>query len=160
MHAAVAGAREVVAVDSSAFALEHSNINGRLNEVGDKVHTLRGDALKLMKKLIGDRERFDVVVLDPPAFIRRKKDRRNGMEAYQRLNRMALQLAAKDGVLLSASCSSYLGAPELQDLLFRAGRSVGRHVSIVEHGRQGPDHPVHPGLPESDYLKALFAHLP
>lgn len=160
IHGALAGAREVLAIDSSAGALERVGSNAELNGVADKVATLQGDALKLLKTLGSDRERFDVIVLDPPAFIRRKKDWRNGMEAYQRLNRMALNLLDEDGVLVSASCSSYLGMPELRNLLHRAARSVGREARIIEQGHQGPDHPVHPGLPESDYLKALFAHVP
>lgn len=157
IHAALGGAREVLAIDSSAGALEQLGVNTEINGVA--VATLHGDALKLLKTLVSDREHFDVIVLDPPAFIRRKKDWRKGLEAYQRLNRLALQLLGADGVLLSASCSSHLGAPELQSVLYQAARKVGRELRIVERGHQGPDHPVHPGLPGSAYLDALFAHV-
>ena len=99
--------------------------------------------------------RFDVVVLDPPAFIRRKKDMEAGQEAYRRINRLAMHVLADDGILLTASCSSHLRRERLLELVQSAAEHGGRTLRVLEQGHQGADHPVHPGLAESDYLKAF-----
>jgi 23S rRNA (cytosine1962-C5)-methyltransferase len=95
------------------------------------------------------------VVLDPPAFIKRKKDQAAGIEAYQRLNSLALEVLRADGILVSASCSYHMPREALQDAMLRATRRVGRGLQILEQGHQGPDHPVHPAIPETAYLKAF-----
>jgi 23S rRNA (cytosine1962-C5)-methyltransferase len=133
--------------------------NAGLNGVGDRVEVRRGDVFDSLRALRGEERRFDVVVVDPPAFMRRKKDRRAGLEAYRRLNRRAMQILEDDGLLLSASCSFHLGPQEHQGVVAAAAADVGRWIQILERGHQGADHPVHPGLPESDYLKALLVRV-
>ncbi len=153
VRAAVGGARQVVCVDSSRPALEQLEENARLNRVEAVVQTLPGDAFHVLKELAAAGERFDIVILDPPAFIARKKDIKRGTEAYQRINRLAFGLLEPDGFLVSASCSSHLSRERLRGLLFSAARSQRRALQIVEQGHQGPDHPIHPAMPESEYLK-------
>ena len=104
-------------------------------------------------------EKFDVVVLDPPAFIKRRKDAKKGLEAYRRLNELAMKVLEKDGILVSASCSYHLQREDLQNLLLKTSRSMGNSLSILEQGYQGPDHPMHPAIPETAYLKAIFARI-
>ncbi|HEU0052570.1 MAG TPA: hypothetical protein VFQ39_05310, partial [Longimicrobium sp.] len=99
--------------------------------------------------------RFDVVVLDPPAFIKRRKDQKAGEEAYRRVNQLAMEVLRPDGILVSASCSFHLPREALQDAMLRAARRQGRGLQILEEGRQGPDHPVHPAIPETAYLKSF-----
>lgn len=159
VQAAVAGARTVLCVDSSETAMEQTRRNAHLNGVQDLVSVHRGDAFELLKELGADGSRFDVVVVDPPAFIRRRKDLRAGEQAYRRLNRLAAQVVAADGVLLSASCSSHLGRERLLELIWGGVRAAGRGLQILEVGAQGPDHPVHPALPESAYLKSYLTHV-
>ena len=159
VKAAVAGASNVVCVDASAHALSFVTQNAKLNKVEDKVSVLQGDAFDVMKGLRADKEKFDVVVVDPPAFIKRKKDYKNGLEAYTRLNHQAIQLLDKDGILVSGSCSHHLPRHDLQKLMLQSARHNDRNMQILHQGYQGPDHPIHPAIPETDYLKAIFARV-
>ncbi|MFA7387005.1 MAG: class I SAM-dependent rRNA methyltransferase [Thiohalobacteraceae bacterium] len=159
VQAALAGAREVLCVDASQDALDQVAINARLNAVSDAVQNRKGDAFDVLRELREAREHFDVVVLDPPAFIKRKKDVKAGIEAYQRINQQAMQVLAKDGILVSASCSYHLEAATLQQLVLAASRHVDRSLQILERGRQSPDHPTHPAIPETEYLKALYCRV-
>ncbi len=161
VQAAVAGARQVLCVDGSRSALEWVERNARRNRVGERVSVRRGDAFEVLRELREARERFDVVILDPPAFIKRRKDAARGLAAYRRINELALRLLDRDGFLLSASCSFHLERSALQRQVLAAGRHLDRELALLEQGHQGPDHPVHPAIPETDYLKALlFRALP
>lgn len=157
--AAVHGAAEVLCVDSSAAALEYARVNAESNAVDDRLQTLQGDAFETLKALRERRERFDVVVLDPPAFVKRKKDLKEGALAYRRLNELAMQLLSRDGLLVSCSCSYHLPWETFVETLLRGARHLDRSLQIVERGHQAADHPVHPAIPETDYLKALFCRV-
>jgi 23S rRNA (cytosine1962-C5)-methyltransferase len=159
VQAAAAGAESVLCVDSSLKAIEGINHNAGLNDVSAKVTTEQGDAFDVLRRLRAAREHFDVVVIDPPAFIKRKKDIKEGTQAYQRLNQMAMQVLAKDGILVSCSCSYHLHRNDLREILLKGSRHIDRFLEIVEEGHQGPDHPMHPAIPETGYLKAFFARL-
>lgn len=159
IQAARAGAQEIWCVDASEPALESVRTNAELNGVGERVRTVAGDAFDILKQLRQERAHFDVVILDPPAFIRRKKDLEAGTDAYRRLNQAAMQVLEKDGVLVSASCSSYLSRDVLRNVLLASSRHVDRFLQILEQGHQGPDHPVHPAISETDYLKAFICRV-
>ncbi|MGB3610993.1 MAG: class I SAM-dependent rRNA methyltransferase [Cellvibrio sp.] len=159
VQAAQAGAREVVCVDASEAALDGVERNAELNGVTDRVSAIHGKAIDVLKHLIAEGEQFDVVVLDPPAFIKRRKDQKSGEAAYRHLNELGMRLLGRDGLLVSASCSMHLQHDTLLDIVRGAGRHLDRHVQIIGQGGQGPDHPVHPAIPETDYLKAVFARV-
>jgi 23S rRNA (cytosine1962-C5)-methyltransferase len=148
------GARSVTCVDSSGPALEFArrNIEGQGGPARVELLVQDGfDALKSMKP-----NRFGAIMLDPPAFIKRKKDLAAGHEAYLRLNTMAVSLISPGGVLSTCSCSQHLSLQDLTDIVRRSGLKAGRTLRILEIGHQGPDHPVHPSMPESAYLKGLI----
>lgn len=155
VQAAAFGASEVFCVDASAFALDGVERNAALNGVAEKMTCVEGDAFEAMKELKNAEERFDVVITDPPAFIKRKKDLKNGEAAYRRLNETAMRLLNKDGILVSASCSMHLPEDDLQNILLGSARHLDRNVQLLERGGQGPDHPVHPAIPETRYIKSL-----
>ena len=155
VQAAAFGASEVFCVDASAFALDGVERNAALNGVAEKMTCIEGDAFEAMKELKNAEERFDVVITDPPAFIKRKKDLKNGEAAYRRLNETAMRLLNKDGILVSASCSMHLPEDDLQNILLGSARHLDRNVQLLERGGQGPDHPVHPAIPETRYIKSL-----
>lgn len=159
VQAAAFGAQSVMCVDSSAFALDCVERNAQLNDVADKVATMQGDAFEAMKQLAAEGERFDVVIMDPPAFIPRRKDIKKGEQAYRRVNELAMRLLNKDGILVSASCSMHLGRDVLVDILRQSSRHLDRQLQVLEQGGQTYDHPVHPAIPETDYLKAIFTRV-
>ena len=155
VQAAANGAREVLCVDASAPALERVAENAVLNGVHEQVAVGEGDAFEVLAALKAEGEEFDMVILDPPAFIRKRKDIPNGERAYGKLNREAMRLLGRDGLLLSASCSMHLAPERLVDVVRGAVRHQDRQGQILFQGHQGPDHPVHPAIPETSYLKAL-----
>jgi 23S rRNA (cytosine1962-C5)-methyltransferase len=157
VRAAHSGAREVTCIDSSASALDLASANAARN--GLKVATRKGDAFDVLEELVKQGERFDLIVIDPPAFAKRKKDLPKALAAYKRLNQLALQAMADDGILVSCSCSFHVSAEDLQDAIAKAARGAAKHLQILEMGGQGPDHPVHPAIPETRYLKAYFCRV-
>jgi len=159
VQAANHGAAHVTCVDISNQALDWVERNAQLNGVQDKVTCLKGDAFAAMEKLLEEQQQFDVVILDPPAFIPKKKDIGPGERAYQKMNQLGMRLLAQDGMLLSASCSMHLNENSLERMIMQAGRHLGRHVQIIERGSQGPDHPVHPGIHETRYIKSLMCRV-
>jgi len=154
LQAARAGAAEVTCIDSSAGALEAAAATADAN--GLAAELLQGDAFDALEALTADRRRFDVVVVDPPAFIKRKKDHPKGLAAYRRINQLAMQALDRDGLLLSCSCSYHLGPGELTDSVQRAARHLGRFAQLIVVGAQAPDHPVHPAIDETRYLRAFL----
>jgi 23S rRNA (cytosine1962-C5)-methyltransferase len=144
-------------VDSSAPALELLAATTKANDLA--VEARRGDAFDELEALRAADERFDVVVVDPPAFIKRRRDIPKGQAAYRKLNQMAMQLLSRDGVLVSCSCSHHFSLEELIDTIQQAARHLGRFVQVVEVGGHAPDHPIHPAIPETRYLKALFCRV-
>lgn len=154
--AALAGAAEVVCVDSSETALALAAESADLNGVRHKMQFVRSDVFDYLKQAREQNLHFDAVVLDPPALIKRKKDYQAGYEAYRRLNTMALQILANGGLLVSASCSHHLSRSDLHDILRGCARHVDRHLVFVAGGGQGPDHPILPAMPETEYLKTFF----
>ena len=155
IQAAVNGAASVTCVDASAKALNAVDRNAALNGVSDRVSTIEGDAFEVLAALKEQGEQFDIVIVDPPAFIRKRKDMNVGERAYGRLNREAMRLLKRDGLLVSGSCSMHLLPERHKDIVRGAARHQDRHAQIIFEGHQGSDHPVHPAIPETSYLKAL-----
>lgn len=159
VQALAAGADHVTCLDASEFALDVAEENARINEAADRFTTMQGDAFDGCKMLLEEGEKFDVVILDPPAFIQKRKDIRNGEQAYRRMNQLAMRLVAKNGILVSASCSMHLQRDRLVDMIRSESRALDRQAQIFDQGHQGGDHPVHPAIPETDYLKSYFVRL-
>ena len=159
VQAATFGAESVTCIDASEFALDQVEANAELNHVREKVGTLQGAAFEAMKMLIDEGERFDIVIIDPPAFIPRRKDIKSGEQAYRRANELAIRLIKKGGILVSGSCSMHLGRDRLTDILRASARHLDRDLQILEQGGQSFDHPIHPAIPEKDYLKTVFARV-
>jgi 23S rRNA (cytosine1962-C5)-methyltransferase len=154
--AALGGATEVVCVDASEGALALAAENATLNGVENKMQFIRSDVFDYLKQARQDGQLYDIIVLDPPALIKRKKDFKQGYEAYRRLNQLALQVLAKNGILISASCSYHLSAENLHEILRSSGRHIDRHLTFFACGGQGGDHPIDPAVPETAYLKTFF----
>lgn len=151
------GATSAACIDSSQAALDAAARNAALN--GLELRLIRGDAFEQLQMLDAAGERFDVVVVDPPAFIKRKRDLPQGEAAYRKLNQLAMKLLSDDGLLVSCSCSWHLPADALPPMLQAGARHLARNVQILEFRGQSADHPVHPAVPESRYLKAVIARV-
>ncbi len=154
-----AGASEAWCIDISGKALDELEQNAQLNKVADKVACVEGDAFSAMKELKQQNEKFDVIIVDPPAFIKKKKDHKAGLNAYRKINEAAMRLLSKDGILLSASCSMHLKTDELQDCLRAGSRHLDKTLQIIEQCHQGPDHPIHPAIPETRYIKGFISRV-
>ncbi len=157
LRAAASGAGEVLCVDSSAAALDGAAENARLQ--GAQLLTRKGDAFAVLEELVRERAAFDIVIVDPPAFAKRKKDLPKALAAYKRLNQLALALLEGEGILVSCSCSYHLSGDELLEAIGKAARGVDKRVQMLESGGQAPDHPVLPAIPETRYLKAYFCRV-
>jgi 23S rRNA (cytosine1962-C5)-methyltransferase len=157
VQAAAFGATEVCCLDSSAAALEGVVKNAALNGLEDRVSTRQGSAPETMSTMRAEGLQYDVVILDPPAFIQRRKDLKKGITAYRRINQLGLQLLKPGGLLVSASCSMHLSRADLMSAMQQAAVRAQCQLRVVEQGAQGPDHPIHPAIPETEYLKAVFA---
>lgn len=163
LYAARGGATEVVSVDRAGPALaqarRHFELNGRAENVAACRHrTVEGDAFEVMTQLGGDRERFDVVVVDPPSFARAAAHREKALGAYRALTSLAVPLIRPGGLLVQASCSSRVGADEFFEAVDHAARGAGRPLKELARTGHPPDHPV--TFPEGDYLKCLWARVP
>ena len=156
--AAACGAREVACVDSSAAALSFAERNVAANS-SLKAVLHRGDAFDVLAALAEAGERYDAVIVDPPAFIKRRKDIPQGQAAYRKLNQLALRVLEPGGLLVSCSCSHHLAAEDLLAAIQGAARHVDRFVQVLHEGGQSPDHPRHPAIPETRYLKAFFCRV-
>ncbi len=157
VRAAKNGAIGVLCVDSSAAALDLALANGTRNDV--RISVRKGDAFDVLEGLAAEGARFDVVIVDPPAFAKRRKDVPKALAAYKRLSQLALQVLRDDGILVSCTCSYHVSGEDLQDAIAKAARATHKQVQIVESGGQAPDHPVHPAIPETRYLKAYFCRV-
>ncbi len=155
LRAACAGARSVVCVDSAQRAIEGVEQAARHNQLADRVQACRADVQQWLKQAVEEGRQYDVVILDPPALIKRRRDQRDGQRAYQRLNELALRVLRPGGVLFSFSCSQHLSREDLRKLINRAGMRLEMPLQLLETLQQGPDHPIHPAMPETEYLKGF-----
>ena len=155
LQAVAAGASSTTCIDSAASALAALQTNAGLNGLQDRVNTIQGDAFEALRALRDDQARFELVILDPPAFIKRRRDEAEGQRAYQRLNRLGLEVLDAGGLLLTSSCSFHMGRDAFLYSVQQAARRAGRRLQLIFSGTQGPDHPVHPAIPETAYLKTL-----
>lgn len=156
LQAAAHGTETVTCVDSSGTALDRLLDNASRNDLHGRVVARKGDAFDVLRALREDKARFDLVVLDPPAFIKRRKDERAGSRAYARLNRLGLALLQPGGLLVTSSCSFHMGREAFLRLIQGAARRTEQDLQLLLAGAQGPDHPVHPAIAETSYLKTFF----
>lgn len=155
LQAAANGATQVICVDSSAAALGQVEQIAQDNGFADQIAVQRGDAFDVLRQLRDHHAQFDLVILDPPALIKRRKDEHEGLQAYQRLNQLGLQLVAAGGLFVTSSCSYHLSRSEFVRAVQHAARRAHCTIQLLHSAGQGPDHPIHPAMPETDYLKTL-----
>lgn len=159
LQCAAAGAASVVAVDRSEPALALAAEAASRNGLADRCSFRRADCFDEMERLAAAGERFDIVIADPPAFVKSRKDLQVGSRAYRKMARLAASLVAPGGLLLAASCSHNVEPPLFAEQIARGLADAHRTGRILRFAGAAPDHPVHPVLPESAYLKAQVLQL-
>ena len=157
--AAQRGAASVLGIDRSEPALALAAEAASRNGVSDSCEFRRAEVFAEAAALAGQGERFDIVIADPPPFARSKRDVPAALRGYRKLTRLAAQLTAPGGFLFLASCSYNVGAEEFAEAVRHGLGDAGRFGRILQSAGAAPDHPVHPALPESAYLKALTLSL-
>lgn len=155
--AAKLGAKEVFCLDASESALQMVKQNSNLNHITEIVQTIHGDAFTKLKELISNKNTFELIIIDPPAFIKKQKDLKAGKDAYLRLHELAIQLLSSSGILISTSCSLHFSRDLLLDTMRLAALNCKKELHILEQLHQSPDHPIHPAIPETNYLKGFIA---
>jgi len=159
LAALAGGATSALAVDGSAPALALAEEGARQSGLEAGFSTRKGDAFDVLAALAEEGARFDVVICDPPAFAPSKKALEAGLRAYERVARMAAELVEEGGFLGLCSCSHAADLGKFRGACVRGIGRAGREGQLVHTGFAGPDHPLHPQLAESGYLKALFFRL-
>ena len=159
LAALAAGATHALAVDGSAAALALAEGGARAGGVAERFETRRGDAFDVMAALAAEGRRFGMVICDPPAFAPNKPALEAGLRAYERVARLGAALVEDGGFLVLCSCSHAADLSRFREASLRGVGRAGRQAQILHTGFAGPDHPTHPMLAESAYLKALFLRL-
>lgn len=155
------GAKSVHFLDSSESALSYAERNFQENAPKDAAHPtlLHGNAMNLMQELIDSKRHFGLVNIDPPAFIKKRKDIQKGLASYRKLNHLAVRLVEDGGILVSSSCSFHLHEDSLLEAIVRACQKEKKEAQILGFGRQGIDHPMLLSMPETKYLKTIFVRI-
>lgn len=157
--AAKAGAKGVTMVDSSRLALDLAMQAAAENKVEKNCDTLCGDAVEVMKKLAQQDKKYDIVIADPPAYVKSKKDIAAGLRGYEKVAQYASALVAENGLLFTASCSHHAGRSAFNKAVLAGLEKAGRKAEIIKQTGASRDHPLHAQLPQSEYLKGLLLKL-
>jgi 23S rRNA (cytosine1962-C5)-methyltransferase len=149
--------KRVTGIDSSRASLEvaERNLDANRNQFGAEVDWVEGDAFKILRDWSDAGEKFDVIVLDPPAFAKTRRAVEGALRGYKELNLRALKMLTPGGLLVSCSCSHHVSLAELEATVASAAVDAGRRVRLLERRGAALDHPVVLNLPETEYLKCL-----
>ncbi len=159
LNAVNAGAREVISVDISPEAVEMVNNNIKLNNAQDKMTAVCADVFDLLKQYETAGEKFDVIILDPPAFTKSAKMIEKAYGGYKEINLRAMRLLNKGGILITCSCSYFMESKMFCDMIMHAAMDSHKKIQILEKFGAGPDHPVLLGYPKSEYLKCVVCRV-
>jgi 23S rRNA (cytosine1962-C5)-methyltransferase len=156
IHAARAGAESVVCVDVSAAALETLKINAALNGVSDRIKTVEADVFEFLRTAERRKERYDLIILDPPAFAKTRQSLEGAIRGYKEINLRAISMLSKGGILVTSSCSQAMDEANFRKMVTEAAADAGRRLVETDFRRQSADHPILVGYDESFYLKCGF----
>lgn len=153
LNAGIAGAREVTGVDASELGVEQAGKNAKLNHLEDRVKFICEDVFELLPRLEEQGEKYDVVILDPPAFTKSRNSVKNAVKGYREINRRAMKLVKDGGYLATCSCSHFMTYELFTKTIHQAAQNVHKRLRQVEYRTQAPDHPILWAAEESYYLK-------
>ena len=153
LNAGIAGAAEVTGVDASELAVHQAEENAALNQLQDTVHFQCADVFNLLPELEKQGEKYDVVILDPPAFTKSRNSVKHAMKGYREINMRGMKLVKDGGFLATCSCSHFMTYELFTEMLHQAARSVHKRLRQIEYRTQAADHPILWSADESYYLK-------
>lgn len=153
LNAGYGGAKEVTGVDASELAVEQAILNSKLNGMEDRVKFICRDVFELLPELEEKGEKFDVVILDPPAFTKSRNSVKNAVKGYREINLRAMKLVRDGGFLATCSCSHFMTYELFTQTIHQAARNVHKRLRQVDYRTQAPDHPILWAAEESYYLK-------
>ena len=156
LHAGHYGAREVTGVDISAYACEFATENARLNHLEDRVRFVEANAFDLLAQQSREGVKYDVVILDPPAFTKTRAAVESALRGYKEINLRGLRLTVNGGFLVTCSCSQHVSSEQFINMINTAARDAKKRVRMVEFRTQGHDHPILPASNETQYLKCAI----
>ena len=155
LHLARKGAH-VTFVDSSEAAIKQTKSNAEMNALAGKCAFVKADVFNFLKREVASGNKYDFIVLDPPAFVKSKGKLKEGLRGYREINAMAMSVVSQKGLLATSSCSHHVDKTAFLDMLQHAAKDAGRNVRVLELRSQGRDHPVLLSMPETEYLKCAF----
>ncbi len=153
LHAGHYGAAEVTGVDISGYACAFAAENARLNGLQDRVRFVEANAFDLLAEKSRAGEKYDVIILDPPAFTKTRGQVESATRGYKEINLRAMKMVREGGFLVTCSCSQHILPPAFQDIVRDAAHDARVHLRQVEFRTQGRDHPILPAAPETQYIK-------
>jgi 23S rRNA (cytosine1962-C5)-methyltransferase len=156
IRAASRGATAVTGLEISEAAVAAAEQNATLNGCGDRCRWIHENAFDALRRLAASGPAFDLVILDPPAFVKTRAALAQGLGGYKEINLRALKVLGPTSWLITCSCSYHVDEPTLTAVVHEAARDARRRIRIVESRSQATDHPVHPAMPETRYLKCLI----
>ncbi len=159
VHTGMAGAREIVNTDISAAACAFAEQNMALNGLAERHRAVEANCFDLLRAYGEEGERFDLIVLDPPAFTKSRSAVAGALRGYKDINLRAMRLLTPGGILVTCSCSQHIDDAMFKGMLFEAARDARREVRLLEQHGQGPDHPVLLRSPETQYLICIIAEV-
>ena len=151
LNAGIGGAERIAAIDCSETALNAVSRNAELN--GLKIETIKADVAEYLSKAVERNEKWDMIILDPPAFAKNRKSVPKAKAAYAKINRLAMKMLNPNGYLIASSCSHHVFEDVFKDAIYRESCKLGKQLKQVYRGGQSPDHPILLSLPETQYLK-------
>lgn len=159
VNAALGKAKSVIGIDTSSSVIDLANENAKLNKVQDICQFEKGDAFEILPDYVKEARNFDLIIVDPPPFIKSIKEKERGLKGYKQINRQAMQLLNTGAILVSSSCSYYVSWQDLLGVLRKAAQDTQRNFRIIDRTTQGPDHPIILNMPETEYLRCYFLEI-
>ncbi len=156
INAALGKAKSVIGIDTSSAVIDIAYENIKLNKVQNICKFEIGDAFEILPDYVKEENKFDLIIVDPPPFIKSVKEKERGLKGYKQINRQAMKLLTTGGILVSSSCSYYVSWQDLLGLLRKAAQDAQRNFRIIDRTFQGPDHPIILNMPETEYLRCYF----
>jgi 23S rRNA (cytosine1962-C5)-methyltransferase len=156
LHALHYGATSVLGLDSSEKAIQQARANAKQNGMENRATFQEEEVFDGLRKLLEKDERYDLIILDPPSFVKNRKELKDAIRGYKEINRLAMLLLTTEGILVTCSCSHLMDATIFRSILVDAAADAKKSFRIMAWRTQGPDHPIILGIPETEYLKCVI----